>query len=416
MSNNEKDNDEATGRIVLRNKKGIVGYAFVDIEDYSEIVKYNWCLSGPYPRTTVDGIPMRMHLLVMKGIKIENRIIDHIDGDKLNNRRSNLRYATVSENNHNKPSKENSLSGYRGVVLMTSEKPYLAKIILNDVQYGLGMYKHAVDAAKQYDTIAYRLYGEHARTNNLLTTEEIKECLATPITEVEMQVYKKKQRNLPTGIHLTKSGKYMANISNKSLGLYETVEEAVTARKDVLDKKNVNDDAMHNNLQIERNSNGLAVIGLRNNQKEIIDYTIVDDDMWHKLAKHSWCLTGRYAASRINSKITLMHRLIVSGDLIDHINHDPLDNRRDNLRPSDKSGNAQNRTKLPNCASKYIGVWFSKEKRKWVADIKKDYVKHRLGYFDNEEMAALAYNKKAQELYDNPKLNIIESSDPRATA
>ena len=104
-----------------------------------------------------------------------------------------------------------------------------------------------------------------------------------------------------------------------------------------------------------------------------------------------------------------MHQVLLPGhDAIDHINHNGLDNRKENLRPIDASGNVQNIPKAANCASIYKGVWYSKEKKKWVADIKKNYIKHRLGYFKTEKDAALAYNKKALELYDKPLLNIIE--------
>ena len=410
-----KVNDEAIGRVSLHGKSGIVGYAFVDVEDYHDISKYNWNLGGKYAITTVKGKPTRMHIMVMKLLQVQGKVIDHIDGDGLNNRKNNLRHATINENNQNKVGKNETLSGYRGVILFkakTLKNPYLSKIVYENVQYGLGMFADAKDAAKQYDTIAYRLYGEHAMTNNLLSLDEIKECLENPITKEEMQVYKRKVRELPTGVHKTSSGKFKSKIGDTTLGLFYTMEEAISTRNDAVMKQKEEMEVAHNDRQIERNAHGQAIIILKNIKKQIIGNAIVDDDEWYRIAKHSWCMLNKgngYAVSRINNVLTQMHRFIMPDhDRIDHINNDSLDNRKENLRPIDASGNSQNVKKQKNCASKYKGVWYSKEKKKWAAEIKKNYVKHRLGYFKTEEDAALAYNAKALELYDKPRLNVIE--------
>ena len=402
--------DATIGRIPLYGKSGIVEYAFVDIQDYHEVSQYRWNLGGKYATTSLNGIPTRMQFLVMKIEKVKGKVLDHIDGNKLNNRRNNLRHATITENNQNSVGKCTSLSGYRGVIKYKTKTPYMAKITYKKVQYNMGSFAKAIDAAKKYDTFAFRLYGKHAMTNNLLTAEEISECLKHPLTEDGMQVFRRKIREFPVGVKKLPNGEFKAMKGKVMLGTFKTVQAATNARTEFDKKQKKENEASHNSLDIERNSMGQAVIPLRDFAKTVIAYAIVDDDEWHRLAKHSWCsVNKRYAVSKINNENIFMHQVLLPGhDVIDHINHNGLDNRKENLRPTDASGNAQNRPKAANCASIYKGVWYSKEKKKWAADIKKNYIKYRLGYFMNEKDAALAYNKKALELYDKPLLNMIE--------
>lgn len=86
------------------------------------------------------------------------------------------------------------------------------------------------------------------------------------------------------------------------------------------------------------------------------------------------------------------------GFLVDHINGNTLDNRRSNLRFATKSQNSINSTKSSG-VSNYKGVWFRQRKKPWVAEINKDGIKYYLGSYSNEVEAALAYNKKAVELF-----------------
>lgn len=67
--------------------------------------------------------------------------------------------------------------------------------------------------------------------------------------------------------------------------------------------KKKENEASHNSREIERNSMGQAVIPLTDFTKNVIAYAVVDDDEWHRLAKHSWCsVNKRYAVSKINNE------------------------------------------------------------------------------------------------------------------
>lgn len=93
-----------------------------------------------------------------------------------------------------------------------------------------------------------------------------------------------------------------------------------------------------------------------------------------------------------------LHRVLMKanpGTLVDHINGDPLDNRRCNLRVTDSSGNNRNARKRRNAlTSKYKGV-HRRPNGKFNAQIQVDGKKLSLGTFDTQEGAAKAYNLAA---------------------
>lgn len=136
------------------------------------------------------------------------------------------------------------------------------------------------------------------------------------------------------------------------------------------------------------------------------EYAIVDLQDYELLSTVEWsCVvpngTHKYAVRMDGSKYVYMHRVIMDSPpdlLVDHINGNTLDNRRCNLRLATKSQNSINSSK--SCGvSQYKGVWFRSRKKPWVAEIHKDGIKYHLGSYSSENEAALAYNKKAVELF-----------------
>lgn len=106
---------------------------------------------------------------------------------------------------------------------------------------------------------------------------------------------------------------------------------------------------------------------------------------------------GGYIKIRIKDKILLGHRIawamhhqsqIPSGMVIDHVNHNPSDNRIDNLRVVSLSENARNMRLSGFNKSGYHGVYFCKQKQKWAAQIKIGGIHKHLGYFDDIKDAA----------------------------
>jgi len=88
-----------------------------------------------------------------------------------------------------------------------------------------------------------------------------------------------------------------------------------------------------------------------------------------------------------------------SGEVVDHINHNLLDNRRQNLRICTPSENKRNRVLAKNNSSGYKGVNWSKGANKWRTQISINGKQKHLGLFNNILLAAEAYDSAAQKYY-----------------
>ena len=133
---------------------------------------------------------------------------------------------------------------------------------------------------------------------------------------------------------------------------------------------------------------------------------IVDADDYDDLSQYKWHVNKNsntfYAQRKQNGKTIKMHRQILNapdGLLCDHKNHNGLDNRRSNLRLCTHAQNQQNRRPLTGCSSKYKGVCWNRDKKKWQADITVKGWHIFIGYFDYEADAAIAYDDRAIEYF-----------------
>jgi hypothetical protein len=106
-----------------------------------------------------------------------------------------------------------------------------------------------------------------------------------------------------------------------------------------------------------------------------------------------------YAQYWDGNKVQLLHRFLMDFPdilMVDHINHNTLDNRFCNLRTADRYLNGENHKRKT--SSKYTGVCWDKRDQKWVAQIQIEGKKHNLGYFEVEEDAHKAHLKKLEEI------------------
>lgn len=153
----------------------------VDDEDYLNLVQYSW---HPLVQYRTDGsvrnvyaikghtLPngkrttQRMHRVIMDVIEMPDIQVDHYpDHYGLNNRRSNLRLATASQNAKNSRLRTCNSSGFKGVCWSKANHNFIASIGVDGKYKYIGCYANAIDAARAYDAAATTLQGKFACTN-----------------------------------------------------------------------------------------------------------------------------------------------------------------------------------------------------------------------------------------------------------
>ncbi|MFA5293768.1 MAG: AP2 domain-containing protein [Phycisphaerae bacterium] len=151
-------------------------------------------------------------------------------------------------------------------------------------------------------------------------------------------------------------------------------------------------------------------------------YAIVDAEDYEKLNCYNWqCLTSRstfYAVRlRLNNekaKIMRMHREIMQapkGMVVDHIDHDGLNNCKSNLRIATPSENRRNSRKAKGTSSKFKGVCWHKSNKKWSVGININGRRKHLGSFDNEAEAAKTYDKAVKKYHGEFAVLNFEETD-----
>ena len=129
---------------------------------------------------------------------------------------------------------------------------------------------------------------------------------------------------------------------------------------------------------------------------EVVAEAIVDDADFERVASRRWLMhPAGYPLARVGGRTVTMHRFVLgiergTGVEVDHVNRDRLDNRRENLRVTTRSGNAQNRVRPAGRASQYRGVSRTSNGRKWRATAVLNQRSIHIGTFDNEIDAARA--------------------------
>lgn len=172
---------EGHAMVPLHGRGGIFhGWTIVDIADVEKVRDIAWTLD---PRGYVAGRPpgfkssTTLHRwLIFDGAK-GKEVVDHADGDRLNNRRSNLRVCSSAENAKNTRLGQNNTSGAKGVSLDVNGK-WRARIWKDRKEIRIGTFDTIEESAAAYDKAASELHGEFAATNSQLQAS--KRYSATP--------------------------------------------------------------------------------------------------------------------------------------------------------------------------------------------------------------------------------------------
>jgi hypothetical protein len=154
--------------------------ALVDDEDYEYLNQWNWFaqrakytfyarrnISDPINRANRTTCPMHRVILEQQYGELDDQIVDHINGNGLDNRRSNLRITDRfgnARNSKKKPSRVNKHHPYKGITFARGR--WCAQIKVGNRHIHCGYYSTPEEAAAAYDEAAKRFFGEFARTND----------------------------------------------------------------------------------------------------------------------------------------------------------------------------------------------------------------------------------------------------------
>lgn len=165
-------------KILIETRRFGVKEVEFDDEDKAILSQFSWHVvfekKGFYARAHVKHNGKyrcaRMHRIIMgvDGAPVPH--IDHINGNSLDNRRCNLRFATIAENTRNSGPNSKSVTGYKGVSLYkvgSSAGKYVVRLRHAGKKYFGGYFNDPIEAAKKYNELAKKHHGEFAYLNKV---------------------------------------------------------------------------------------------------------------------------------------------------------------------------------------------------------------------------------------------------------
>jgi hypothetical protein len=136
----------------------------VDLCDVHRVLPFSWCSdSSGYLVARVDGKNRRLHRWLFDDVP-PSLVVDHANGNKLDCRRSNLRFATRAQNGQNARLSKRNTTGLKGVCWNASRQLFAAEIRCSGQRHHLGRFATADQAKDARDRAAVALHGEFARS------------------------------------------------------------------------------------------------------------------------------------------------------------------------------------------------------------------------------------------------------------
>jgi len=147
------------------------GYtSLVDDEDFDRLSKHRWFTKVGHGghlyavgHAGNNRSMTRMHRFIL-GEKCKDFVVDHINGNSLDNRKCNLRICEQAQNLMNQRIRKDTTTGFKGVS-KRGENKYRAYITINKKQKNLGLYNCPIEAARAYDAAAKNHFQSFAKTN-----------------------------------------------------------------------------------------------------------------------------------------------------------------------------------------------------------------------------------------------------------
>ena len=359
----------------------------------SALNQYKWNKDQDgYAIGTVNNKLWRLYRYIMIELLnndiIEKQPVDHINNERLDNTIENLRISTHSENSRNRKKQENCTSKYMGVCIKNNK--FQVSLRINGKRL-LAIYVDENHAAYQYNLWV----DEYNLTTTPKNSIEIPNDFIKYTSRVSL-------KELPSGISYTQNKKKFIvgitiNYKTKHLGTFDTLEEAIEVRqnaekqRDMIFKERV--------LAISKTFNELSQCIFKIKDTEII----IDEELFYDIIKYNWRLDkNNYVNGEINGKAISLTRFVTKysgNDLIDHIDRNPLNNRKDNLRIVTAKQNTMNKSSAKNSSSKHVGVCFRKDSKKWRAYIRVNNKNINIGTFVNEIDAAKARDEATKKYF-----------------
>jgi hypothetical protein len=138
-------------------------YAYVDAADFDRLNQWTWRLRGEYAARWHKGKAIYLHHEIMQ--PPEGMVIDHMNRNKLDDTRANLRACTLRENARNRDKERGTSSRFRGVRYCKDRDKWRAQIGFEGKPIFLGYFTEEIEAARAYDRAAAAYFGESARLN-----------------------------------------------------------------------------------------------------------------------------------------------------------------------------------------------------------------------------------------------------------
>lgn len=169
-----------------KNRESLV--VLIDKEDFEKVSKYKWyalhsdkwiyAIAGTWDTEIKKTKKILMHRLITRALP--NELVDHINHKTLDNRKENLRICTPQQSVSNITIHKNNTTGYKGVYLIKNKREnslkWRARLFLNKKEY-VTYHRTKEEAAKSYDAMAEKYFGEFAFTNKDIKNNLKKEHL-----------------------------------------------------------------------------------------------------------------------------------------------------------------------------------------------------------------------------------------------